>query len=374
MSACWVSSLATRALSGLFALALVAGVANAKVHVRGNLTDDSGKVVGRVHLSNNGVIVTRTSSRDSMFDAVSPDSSGGIVIDEGGTGMVRLFSDARVHAGDRIQGDVVAVFGSVDVEGEVAGSAVAVFGSVRLGPEARISEDAVSVGGQLDAAEGSRVNGESVSIGFLPMLSLGLPAVPVVIATIGLGWLVSLFFGWVLGALFPVRLGRTAVTASRRTGLSLALGVLWAVFNPVILVLLAVTVVGLPLIFLVPLLGYAGYLTATYLVGCKLTRSAPGQADRVVVASAAGHLFVAVFFIVAALLWGSPGGVRTIGVFFLFCGLALMLALSALGTGAVLLSRLGTRPRDVSDPGSPVMPPSPSASASSSDPGPIPVA
>ena len=58
---------------------------------------------------------------------------------------------------------------------------MAVFGSVRLGPNAKVSEDAVSVGGELDTAEGSQVGGESVSIGFLPLLSLGLPAIPVVL-------------------------------------------------------------------------------------------------------------------------------------------------------------------------------------------------
>ncbi len=356
MSGYSVSSLAARAAGVLFLLVLVASVAAAKVHVRGNLTDDSGHVVGRVHVSQNGVMVTRSSSSDSMFSIAGPDSADGFSIDEGGTGMVRLFSDARVHAGDHIMGDVVAVFGSVDVEGEVTGSAVAVFGSLHLGPEAKISEDAVAVGGELDASEGSVVRGESVSVGFMPLLSLGLPAVPVVLCTVALGWLISVFFGWVLSTLFPARMARAATTASRRTALSLALGLLWGLFTPVIIVLLAVIVVGLPLIFLVPLLGYAGYLTAAYLLGCKLTGSAPGQPGRALFASAAGHLFVAVFFVVAAVLWGSPGGVRTMGVFFLFSGLSMMLALSALGTGAVLLSRLGLRPSDFAGPAQPGIP------------------
>ncbi|MEO5987596.1 MAG: hypothetical protein ABIU54_02195 [Candidatus Eisenbacteria bacterium] len=369
MSGFSVSSRSLGAVVACSALALLVAVADAKVHVRGNLTNDTGHVVGRVHISDKGVVVTRTSSPDSMFDVTEPDSASGIVVDEGGTGMVRLFSDARVHAGEKIQGDVVAVFGSVDVEGEVKGHAVAVFGSVHLGPQARISEDAVAVGGQLEASEGSRVGGESVSVGFLPLLSLGLPAVPVVLFTVALGWLVSLFFGWVLGALFPTRMARTAITASRRTGLSLALGLLWGLFTPVILVLLAITVVGLPLVFLVPLLGYAGYLTATYLLGCKLTRSHPGQRERALTASAAGHLFVAMFFIVAALLWGSPGGMRSIGVFFLFSGLTLMLALSTLGTGAVLLSRLGLRPTDHMGPTEPDVP---QASATPPAAGPMP--
>lgn len=349
MSGFSVSSLSARAISVGFALAFLVSVADA---------------------------VTRTSSRDSMFDVIASDSSSGIVIDDdGGTGMVRLFSDARVHAGDHLKGDVVAVFGSVDVEGEVDGSAVAVFGSVRLGPNARISDGAVAVGGELVAAEGSQVRGESVSVGFLPLMSLGLPAVPVVLFTVALAWLVSVFFGWVLGALFPTRMTRTAITASRRTGLSLALGLLWGLFTPVILVLLAITVVGLPLVFLVPLLGYAGYLTATYLLGCKLTGSELGQRDKALVAGAAGHLFVAAFFIVAAVLWSSPGGMRTIGVFFLFSGIALMLALSTLGTGAVLLSRLGLRPNDSMGPADPVTPQAPAAPpAAPPAAGPMPVA
>src|SRR5262249_36553302 len=133
-------------------------------------------------------------------------------------------SDAEVGPDERVDGDVVAVFGSVRVEGEVEGAAVAVFGSLDLRRNSLVHGDAVAVGGALKQGDGARVEGQSVQVGFLP-LTLGLPGLPVVLITIALAWLVSLFFGWVAAALFPARLARVAVTSSRRTAASLLLGI-----------------------------------------------------------------------------------------------------------------------------------------------------
>jgi hypothetical protein len=54
--------------------------------------------------------------------------------------------------------------------------------------------------------------------------------------------------------------------------------------------------------------------------------------------------------------------VRTVALFFLLVGLLLMLGLSTIGTGAFLLSRAGTRPTDIGEPGLGGMPaPTPAA-------------
>lgn len=351
MSVSWVSESSRRravlAVTAALLLGGFAALAEARTVARAVVQDDSGRVVSRVRVSDRGIEVTRANgdSVDVTLDVDSHDSH--VVVDTEGAGLVRLFSDAHVGEDERIDGDVVAVFGSATVEGEVTGNVVAVFGSVRLGPRATVAGDAVAVVGGLDAADGSRVTGDSVSVGFLP-LTLGLPALPVVLATILLGWLVSLFFGWMFGVLFPERLQRVSEMASRRTAASLALGIASGPLFVVLMVLLAITIIGVVLAVLLPfvsvVLVYAGQLAATFLLGCRLTRRRPGDGSPLP-AMVAGHTLVASLFAIGAVLWTLPGAARTVALFFHLVGLLLMCGLACIGTGAFLLSRFGSAPR-----------------------------
>lgn len=121
MWASWVSRVLKRALPAVALLAIAAGVVQAKVRI-GVAVDDTGHTVNRVHISGQGVTI------EADGHGVSVDDSSGAVLVDNGAGMVRLFSDARVAPGERLDGDVVAVFGSAHVAGHVTGSVVAVFG------------------------------------------------------------------------------------------------------------------------------------------------------------------------------------------------------------------------------------------------------
>lgn len=360
MWASWASRLLRNTLPALVALVLAAAAAQAGATVI-TAGDDSGKTVRRVHISSSGVTVDRTVSGDGGGVA-SPDSldDGGALVVDSGAGMVRLFSDARVGAGEHLDGDVVAVFGSAHVAGDVTGSVVAVFGSIDFEPGASVGGDAVAVGGSVEDSEGVRIEGQTVSVGLAP-LTLGLPGVPVMLAFLALGWLVTLFFGWVFAALFPERLARVAVTSSRRTLLSLVIGLLAFFVMPVMAILLIVTVIGLPIGIMLPFahvaLVYAGQIAGTYVLGCKLTRRPLGERGAMG-AIVAGSLLVGSFFAVGVILWGSPGTVRTIAVFFHLVGLLVITGLSLIGSGAFLLSRLGTRPVSLAEDAEPAgMPP-----------------
>lgn len=350
MWASWGSRLSKAALAAFAALAL-AGAAEAKVVV----VRDSGESVSRVHISGEGVTVNREASDEGAVVVIGDSVGGGALIVDSGAGMVRLFSDARVGAGERLDGDVVAVFGSAHVAGHVTGSVVAVFGSVDFEPGASVGGDAVAVGGSVEDAEGVRIDGQTVSVGLAP-LTFGLPGVPVMLACLALGWVVTLFFGWVFAALFPERLARVAVTSSRRTLLSLLLGLFAFLVMPVLSILLIVTVIGLPIGIMLPFayvaLLYAGQIAGTYVLGSKLVRRPLGERGAMS-AVVAGSLLVASFFVVGVILWGSPGTVRTIAVFFHLVGLLVITGLSLIGSGAFLLSRLGTRPKSLAEEGVP---------------------
>ncbi|MCA1652073.1 MAG: hypothetical protein LC753_18000, partial [Acidobacteria bacterium] len=82
---------------------------------------------------------------------------------------VRILGDVSVSENEEVSGQVVAVLGSVRIDGEVGDQVVAVLGSVDLGPNAIVRGDVVTVGGQLRRAPGAQVRGgvTEVSLGDL---------------------------------------------------------------------------------------------------------------------------------------------------------------------------------------------------------------
>ena len=122
--------------------------------------------------------------------------------------------------------------------------------------------------------------------------------------------------------------------------------------------LLMVTVIGIPIAVFLPFayiaVLYAGQIAATYVLGCKLTRRRLGQGG-VTAPLLSGSLLVASIFGFGAILWDTPGIVRTAALFFMLVGVLLMIGLSTIGTGAFILSRAGTRPLDLGEPSFPGM-------------------
>ncbi len=375
MSASWGSSLRVRARGlhrwALIAVALV-GVAGAAAAAR----RDSVRVVKSITMDESGVHVRNGKSDHALgsidvkidSDPTHPrvrirrgagDSSWagghvrvvgpGVVVNAGDAGLVRVFADAEVPAGERLEGDVVAVFGSAMVDGSVSGDVVAVFGSVRLGPAATVDGNVVAIGGVLDQPKGATVGGESVSLGFFP-IAWGIPTVPVLLLGVLIGWLLSLFVAWLASLLFRERLLRVAVTASRRATASFFLGLVSAPLMLIAAMLLFITVIGMPLSFALPLLyavgGWVGQIAATMTLGSRLLRRRLGQGGPMM-PILAGSLFVASFFAVSAVLAVPPGFSRTAALFFFLLGMLLLFCLSTIGTGAILLSRMGGRPTDV---------------------------
>src|SRR5260221_441696 len=72
-----------------------------------------------------------------------------------------------------------------------------------------------------------------------------------------------------------------AATSSRRTGLSLLLGLVSLPASIVAWLLLLITVVGIPVAILLPIVYgvmiWAGQIAASYVVGCKLLRRRFGE-------------------------------------------------------------------------------------------------
>lgn len=98
----------------------------------------------------------RPITAESPTDATAPDV---VRMHRSGGDRVRVFGDVRVRDDEEVTGQVVAVLGSVHIDGEVGDQVVAVLGSVDLGPKAVVKGDIVSVGGRVRRAEGAQVRG-----------------------------------------------------------------------------------------------------------------------------------------------------------------------------------------------------------------------
>jgi hypothetical protein len=351
MSACWDSEVKRAApLAGLVLAFL--GLAFASTAQAG------GGSVDRVRVGPDGVVVERGSDGDpdsvevhivDKHRSAHLGRDGWIEVDDHGDALVRVFGDIHVPAGKRVLDDVVAVFGSVEVDGVVEGDVVAVLGSVHVREGAEVQGEVVSVGGMVDQDDGGVIQGQTVSVGFFPV-SWGFRALPLTLSAIAAGFLAAVLGGWIFAFAFPTRLVRVASTASRRTGASLLLGLVSVPGFVALIVLMFVTVVGIPLAFLLPfayvILAYAGNLAATYVLGSKLTGRRLGQGG-LLGPIVAGSMLVALFFVVGAVLFTAPGMTRPIALFSAMLGCLLAVGLTAIGTGAFLLSRFGTLPKDL---------------------------
>jgi hypothetical protein len=188
-----------------------------------------------------------------------------------------------------VLGDAVAIMGTVKISGRVTGDVVAVLGGVELGAEAEVLGDVVSVGGRVERESGATVLGSVSEVAFAPDFEWGpgewWPAfhfdddwhpfrffdyMELVWALLGVLLLVLVVSLVLLVA--PTAVGRVEAEVRAepwKSGLvGLALQVFFLPVLVLVCVILAISIIGIPLLLLVPfvvlafliaaLLGYTG--------------------------------------------------------------------------------------------------------------------
>ena len=168
--------------------------------------DDKTRIVvpGEVELNDHSVRI-----HGDFNDSIPP-----IQIHAGGDNqIVQFFKDVHVEKGQNA-GGVVTILGNIKNDGVISGDCVAILGSIIQGDSALIQGEAVTIGGAVRSdGAGSRVEGETVSIGFLPFANYAFPSISLLL----LFGMISLllFVGLAaLTGLFPERLVRIADTIS----------------------------------------------------------------------------------------------------------------------------------------------------------------
>lgn len=162
-------------------------------------------------------------------------------------------------------GDVaVSILGKTTVNGRVKGEVVAVLGDVELGPEAVVDGEVVAVLGAVKRSPTAKVGGSVQQIGgsifefgdfdwlrayFVKCMLLGRPLG--FGENLGWAWMVAgifLVFYMLLALLFPSGIERCAEALEQKPGNTILAALLAALLTPIVLVLLAITGVGLVLI------------------------------------------------------------------------------------------------------------------------------
>jgi hypothetical protein len=204
-----------------------------------------------------------------------------------------VFGDVVVNEGEEVTGQVVAVMGSVRIDGEVRQQVVSVLGTVELGPHAVVHGDVVTVGGRLRRDPAAQVAGSvtEVSLGDFGT-RINVPWMD------GLGpfhfggfgpvtRLIGTTFRFVLLALIAclaLVIARRAVEGSAQRVTdepvrSTLIGVVaWVLFLPMfafIAFVLAISFIGIPLLLLIPFAVL--FLLLMAVVGFSGTASAIGQ-------------------------------------------------------------------------------------------------
>ncbi len=243
---------------------------------------------------------------------------------------IRIFGDVYVPRDEWVDGQAVAVFGSVRVDGRVSDQVVSVFGTVELGPESRVEGDVVAVGGRVRRAAGSRIGGRVTDVDFLPRdRSYGFPwwGPSALLGSFGgaarlFGTLFRLFVLGLLGSIVVLVVRQPVERIASRVGsepVKMAVVGLLAelLFLPALILsitILALSIIGIPLLLFVPfvivgllfvLLG--GFTGAAQLLGGWAANRLGLDADQPYVRVWLGVLLILTPLIVAR-LFGVVGG------------------------------------------------------------------
>lgn len=232
-------------------------------------------------------------------------------------GVVAVGGNARVTGS--VGEGVVALMGNTYVDGAVGDSVLAVMGDVELGPNARVSGDVVSIGGKIIRDPGSAITGtqQQISFGdhfgrleglrswFKECFLYGRPLA----FDDDVRWAWWLAFGLlalyvVIALLFDSAVQRCVTTLEERPAQTVIAALISVLLSPVMMILLAITVVGIALI---PFLGIG--LFCAGLFGKAVVLGALGRrVTRFTGIAPFGHIAFAVFVggLIAMLIYTVP--------------------------------------------------------------------
>lgn len=291
--------------------------------------------------------------------------------------VTQLASNIEVREDEVVRGDVVCIFCDVDVAGEVTGSAVSVFGNVKVdgrvgneavapfgrvsvGPEGHIRSDVFA--SKIVREPGGRIDGgrQEVFFNFLGG-DEGLgeawtrSTFTIIVVLKILFWL---FLVLLAHALAAKNIVKVKDRIQRSYFKSFLMGVLGQILLIPVFLLLLVTIIGIPVaLFVLPLMLFGGLVLAQaavgQLVGDKIAENTSLPLKTPLARTITGVAALQIFaYLTIVFIWpaghGSSGGAFRLVTLIMFVLSAIMgYVVMTLGTGSVILTRFGTRPKEV---------------------------
>ncbi len=260
--------------------------------------------------------------------------------------LIILGGSVALVDGSTVDGNVGMLGGNLQADGHITGSVIALGGLVQMSESTNVSGDVNVFGGQLQG-EGQATIGGQINTDRSASLPLIIPGnARVAVPNLDLSfnplwdflWLLLQSFLWaalavvvVLFAATPVR--RVSQAVVTQPIISGGLGLLTAVVGPLVLVVITITIIGIPLAFLgllALILAWAfGIIAIGTEVGERLAKM--GKSDWAMPVSAALGTFILTFII------------DTVGKVIPCVGWTLPVLVGLIGLGAVLLTRFGSR-------------------------------
>ncbi len=272
-----------------------------------------------------------------------------------GEDIVQFGDDVIIEEGEVVEGDVVAILGSIVIDGMVDGDVVAVGGGITVGAGGEIDGDAVAIGGYVTKEPGGIIRGETVSIGSGAGCPLSLRHGPFFGGNIfSRGGRLFFFVMWtiflcVLGLIVMAVARRSAERVrerSRKDAFKMGLfGLLTEVLILPAMALLAITIIGIPVaFFVIPLLLalalLLGYVGVSYAMGERIGN---GHGRSPYGSMAIGLFILQGLVILGGLIGLTGGGLGLVGTVIRVIGYAVIYVAATVGLGAVIMSKFGTK-------------------------------
>ncbi len=350
-------------MTGMLSLLLFAGFATAVSAADGRDLDSLQRVVDSLReIAEERMYENDDAEYDTLLQIEQKYGGGAIKITHSPDDIVQMGGDVTVDATTSVSGDAVALGGNMTVHGIVKGDAVAIGGSLYLEPGSRVEGDAVSIGGRVRKSETASVGGEIVSIG--PGMGAMLPwikdtersmsqRIGGVIRSSFIGYLLIFFLILIFVDLFGGATDRACTYVASDVVKAGLAGFLTLLLTPVIIGVLAVTVIGLPVI---PL--YLLALVVVFFWGMVVVSLEAGRVWGTRVLPSVSHgrwlaLLGAVLLTLpkyaGKLLAAIGGPLHIVGWSLSVVGSVILFVAICVGIGSLVMSRLGRRSMDWND-------------------------
>ncbi len=244
----------------------------------------------------------------------------------------------------------IRTYGRVTVRGWVRGGIQSLKGRVMVTESGRVDGDIEAP--EIVLKPGAEVIGNLVETG-----SIVDEVILHSVSTDGM-WVVfgfTIFFlvtGFIGFTLAPVKMGNFRNCVGGYPGRSFGLGLLFVILMPMVIMLIAITIIGLPVAILVPPIYVAamalGIVSFSHIIGERLCRRFTGKQIPPVLSFMTGlGVLMTMWFGVAALLGSNDPISVDIGAFLTVVAILITIFPVFAGVGAALLTRFGFK-RDVS--------------------------